>query len=305
MSASIFFRNTSVVMGTLLVLTASAVAGPGTNSADFLKIPVFSRGSALSGSIVANADGAAALFYNPAGVGRNGTGEVSFSHSELMQDLRLDNISLAVPLRNGSGFGIGLTYLGYGSIAGYDVAGVATGNLSAYSFMMNVGFSQKLTEALSAGVAAKPVFEKLDDVEAKTITFDVGIMADFGQFSVGAQYANLGGKLKYVQEEISLPSTFRFGASYRTFGLSTISIAGTKEQGEGLALGGGIEYAYNSMLTFRAGYGGSLEQNTNASDGIALGLGLSIDHVGLDYTYRPSSTNEGIHQITGCYRFGR
>ncbi len=306
MSARILFKISAAVLGTLCVLATTAIAGPGTNSADFLKIPVFSRGSALSGTMVANADGAGALFYNPAGVARHGTGEVSFSHTELMQDLRLDNFSLAVPIRNGSGLGLGLTYLGYGNIAGYDAAGIATGNLSAYSFMMTVGYSQKLSEALSAGVAVKPVFEKLDDVEANTVTFDLGLMADFGQFSLGAQYANLGGKLKYIQEEISLPTTVRVGASYRTFGSSSvISVAGTKESGENVAFGAGLEYAYNSILTFRAGYGGSLEKSSNGGDGIALGLGLHINHVGLDYTYRPSSTSEGIHQITGCYQFGR
>ncbi|MGB5107949.1 MAG: PorV/PorQ family protein [Candidatus Zixiibacteriota bacterium] len=287
-------------------LTPAVVAGQGTNSADFLQIPVFSRGSALSGAMVANADGVGALFYNPAGVARNGSGEVSFSHTELMQDLRLDNVSVAIPLKNGSGIGLGVTYLGYGSIAGYDAAGASTGSLSAYSFMMNVGYSQKLSEALSAGIAMKPVFERLDDLEAQTVTFDLGLIADVGQFSFGAQYANIGGKLKYVQEEVGLPTTMRFGMSYRTLGSSSvISFAGNKEQGEGISFGAGMEYAYNSMLTFRAGYGGSLEDKTNSTDGVALGIGLNLNHIGLDYSYRPSSTNEGIHQITGSYQFGR
>lgn len=299
-------RIAFVITGTLVFLASVAVAGPGTNSADFLNIPVFSRGAALSGAMVANANGASALFYNPAGVGRDGSGEVSFSHTELMQDLRLDNFSMAIPLKNGSGVGFGLTYLGYGSIAGYDVSGVATGDLSAYSFALNLGYSQKLSESFSAGIAVKPIFEKLDDLEAKTITLDLGLMAEFGQFSIGAQYANLGGKLRYVEEEISLPATIRLGVSYRTFGSSSIvSVAANKEQGEGMSFGAGLEYAYSSILTFRAGYGGSLERTSTSADGMALGVGLMLDHVGLDYTYRPSSTSEGIHQITGCYRFGR
>lgn len=306
MSSCRFFQIAFVICSVLLVSAAAVIAGPGTNSGDFLNIPVFSRGAALSGALVANADGVNALFYNPAGVGRDGTGEVSFSHTELMQDLRLDNFSIAIPLKNGSGIGFGLTYLGYGSIAGYDVAGVATGDLSAYSFMLNLGYSQKLSESFSAGVAVKPVFEKLDDLEANTVTFDLGLMAEFGQFSVGAQYANIGGRLKYVEEEISLPATMRLGVSYRTFGSSSVvSVTGNKEQGEGVSFGAGLEYAYSSMLVFRAGYGGSLEQSSTSSDGMALGVGLTLDHIGIDYTYRPSTTNEGIHQITGCYRFGR
>lgn len=294
------------ILVTLSILSPASIAGQGTNSADFLQIPVFSRGSALSGAMVANADGVGALFYNPAGVARNGSGEVSFSHTELMQDLRLDNVSFAVPLKSGSGIGLGITYLGYGSIAGYDAAGASTGNLSAYSFMMNVAYSQKLSDALSAGIAVKPVFEKLDDLEAKTVTFDLGLMADFGQFSFGAQYANIGGKLRYVQEEVGLPTTMRMGMSYHTFGsASVISIAANKEEGEGFSFGAGMEYSYNSMLTFRAGYGGSLEDKTNSTDGLALGIGLKLSHIGLDYSYRPSSTSEGIHQITGSYQFGR
>ena len=305
---SVSLRNQAILFALLVFVAAanSARAGAGTSSAEFLKIPVFSRGTALSGTLVASADGACALFYNPAGIARHGSGELTLSHTELLQDLRLDNISFALPLKGGSGLGFGITYLGYGSIAGYDASGAATGNLSAYSLAFDIGYSQRVSEVLSAGIAAKPIFEKLDEVNASTITFDIGLMADLGQFTFGAQYANLGGRLRYVQEEVGLPSALRVGASYTTLGSSSvISIAGSKEEGRGLSLGAGIEYAYNSLLTFRAGYGSSLESQNGATDGVSLGLGLKLDRFDLDYSFQPSTTNEGVHQITGSYRFGR
>ncbi len=304
MNSITWIRHIAIAALNLFLASGNVLAGSGTHAADFLNIPVYSRGAAMGNACVSNASGAAALFYNPAAIALNGTGEISATHSELMQDLRLDNLSLAIPLRSG-GLGIGITYLGYGTIQGYDVAGVATGDLSAYSMQISLGYSQRLSDVLSVGVTAKPVIEKLADYSASTITFDAGAMAQFGRLSLGLQYANFGGSLKYIEESISLPATLRLGASYRTLGASTFSVAGYKTSGVGFVLGGGLEYLYSSALAVRAGYSSQLDDNGTSADGLSLGAGLLLGQMGLDYSYRPTASQEGVHQLTASFRFSK
>ncbi len=285
---------------------SSLIAGTGASSGDFLKISAYSRGMAMGGAWVAVAEGTGALYYNPAGIGRKGAGELSVSHSELLQDLKLENFSIAYPLRNGSGIGLGVSYLGYGSIAGYDVSGNATGDVSAYSLLLAIGLSQHINSNLSLGVVIKPVFERLGGYSAHTVTTDIGLIADLGQFSFGAQVANWGGSVKFVDDKISLPTAFRAGIAYRTLGASSVISLGGSRDGEGLyALSSGIEYHYNQNLTLRSGYSSTLQSQNNAGDGISFGVGLNMQSIGVDYSYRPSGSLEGTHQLTASYRFGR
>ncbi|TFH64982.1 MAG: PorV/PorQ family protein, partial [Candidatus Zixiibacteriota bacterium] len=210
------------------------------------------------------------------------------------------------PLHNGSGVGLGVSYLGYGSIAGYDVSGNATGNVSAYSLLLAVGFSQRINSNLSLGVVIKPIFERLGGYSAHTVTTDFGLIADLGQFSLGAQVANWGGSSKFVNDEIGLPTSFRVGIAYRTLGASSVVSLGGSRDSEGLyALSSGIEYHYSQNLTLRTGYSSTLQNQSNAGDGISFGVGLNMQTIGVDYSYRPSGSLDGVHQITASHRFGR
>lgn len=260
----------------------------------------------MAGAWVAVAEGTGALFYNPAGVGRKGVGELSLSHSELLQDLKLENFSLAYPLRNGSGVGLGVSYLGYGAISGYDVSGNATGDVSAYSLLLALGFSQRINSNLSLGVVIKPIFERLGGYSANSITTDIGMIGDLGQFSFGAQVANWGGSFKFASDKISLPTSFRAGIAYRTVGAGSVISLGGSGDSEGLyALSSGIEYHYNQSLILRTGYSATLQNQSSAGDGVCFGVGLNLQSIGVDYSYRPSGALDGVHQITASYRFGK
>jgi hypothetical protein len=285
---------------------SSLFAGAGTSSADFLLISSHSRGMAMGGACVAVAEGTSALHYNPAGLGRNGSGEASVSHSALYQDLKLENLSVSYPLHNGSGLGLGVSYLGYGTIDGYDINGGATGSVDAYSLLLTIGFSQRISDNLSLGLAVKPVFEQLGDLSASTVTSDVGLLATLGQFSFGAQVANWGGSIKYAQEETSLPTTLRLGVAYRTLSTGSVISAGASRDGDGnISVASGIEYSYNHFLTLRTGYSASLQSETGAENGITGGIGLKIQSLGFDYSYKPSGELDGVHQFTASFHFGK
>ncbi|MCK4858066.1 MAG: PorV/PorQ family protein [candidate division Zixibacteria bacterium] len=290
----------------MALCTGNVLAASGTTSGEFLKIPVYSRGSALGGALVASANGVGGLYYNPAGIGRKENAEFALSHSELYHGLRLENVSLALPVGNASGFGFAATYLGYGDIAGYDASGNSTGNISASSTVLTFGFSHALSQRLALGVAVKPIFEHLGEYSASTVTFDIGMQADFDRVSIGAQYANMGGSLTYIADKMPLPTTLRIGLVYRNpVGGSSISLAATRENSGTSRLAGGVEYKYSHSMIFRVGYRHLLQGVRGSADGLSLGFGLNWQPLMLDYSYRPTGELGGTHQITLSFRLAR
>lgn len=279
------------------------MAGDGTNSGEFLKLPVLSRGAALGGSLVATAAGTEGLLYNPATIGLGQGREVSLSHNELYQDLRLESAALSTRLSERVALGVAVTYLGYGEISGYDVAGNATGAISAYSTAVTIGGSWMVSDQLFLGAAVKPLWESLGDYSARTAAFDLGLHWRSGQFTVGAQAANFGGSLKFAEERNPLPRLLRVGAAYQTFGGSSlISLAATSEPGSSSSLGGGVEYNYTEALSLRAGYTGAISGAMAGQSSLSLGLGLRLGGISVDYAYRPSTTLDDTHQITLIFR---
>ncbi len=290
---------------TVLIFSGApaALAGGGTSGAEFLRLPVLSRGAALGGSLVATATGTEGLFYNPASLGLGRGREVSLSHNELYQDLRLENASLTLPLSERLALGISATYLGYGEIAGYDPAGNSTGEVTAYSTALTVGASWRLSDQLAVGAAVKPIWESLGEYQARTAAFDLGLHWRQGRLSVGAQAANLGGRLTFVEEQSPLPRSLRAGIAYQTFnGSSTITAALSSEAGGLTVLGGGIEYQYTRSLSMRVGYRSDIAGSTERTASLSLGMGVNLGGIQVDYAYRPSSDLDDSHQITLVFR---
>lgn len=297
-----------ILLAVILAFCAfnSTYAGNGTNSGEFLRIPTYSQGSSLGGAYVALAEGNGALFFNPAGIGRSGFTEFSLSHSDLYQDLRLENLSVTIPVAGRYGLGFSTTYLGYGNIAGYDADGNSTGDLAAYSAVFTLGISHQVSDLMSWGVAIKPVFEELAGYSARTVAFDAGILLDWGRVALGAQYANLGGGLKFLAEETPLPRSLRVGIAVRGIGgSSTMAVAASSESGGDLALAGGLEYNYSRSLILRASYRDVLSGQGSGTGSVGLGLGLVLSPLRLDYSYQPASELDEIHHITATFQLGR
>lgn len=282
-----------------LMATMPALAGNGTSSAEFLKLPILSRGASLGGALVATASGTEGLIYNPATLGNWRGTEVSLSHNELYQDLRLENVGITMPLGRSVAFGAAVTYLGYGQIDGYDVSGNSTGDVSAYSTAITLGASWRLSDKFSLGAAFKPIWESLGDYQARTSAFDFGLLWQSGQFTFGAQAANLGGNMTFVEEQNPLPRLLRVGAAYRTVtGSSLVTLAATTEPGVSTQLAGGIEYNYTQSLSMRVGYEGGISGAAVGTGSASLGVGLELGSLRVDYAYRPASTLGDTHQIT-------
>src|SRR6266480_3118053 len=120
-------------------------SGPGTTTGALLKIPVSARAIGMGEAYTAAADDSAALAWNPAGLSFMQQKEAAFMHSSLIESVHYEHLAFAAPGDNYSA-GASMSYLGYGSIAGYDNNGNSIGDQSAYSYIFSGGASTFLHE---------------------------------------------------------------------------------------------------------------------------------------------------------------
>ena len=83
----------------------------GISTAQFLKIGVGGRASALGDAFVAIANDASALYWNPAGLSQFQSNEIFFSHNEWVVDINHDFLGAVYHLDQTNTFGIALTSL--------------------------------------------------------------------------------------------------------------------------------------------------------------------------------------------------
>src|SRR5260370_344404 len=156
------FLSATVIAGLLLQgQTASWASGPGTTSADILKIGVGARAIGMGEAYVAQADDVSSLYWNPGGLALMQERQASFMYDQMYQGLNYSNVGIGIPLENGA-VGGSVSYLGYGNIDGYDQTGAPAGSLSAHSAVGTLGASW-LGNQWSLGANVKGIQEKLAD----------------------------------------------------------------------------------------------------------------------------------------------
>src|SRR5215510_2370911 len=96
--------TTKAILTSLILQGGSFVwaAGPGTTSADVLKIPVGARAVGMGEAYVAQADDVSSLYWNPAGLALMQERQASFMYDQMYQDLKFQNANIGIPLENGA-----------------------------------------------------------------------------------------------------------------------------------------------------------------------------------------------------------
>ena len=88
----------------------------GTSGAQFLKIPVGPRATAMGGAFVSNAGDASALFWNPAGIVHVKDNELFASYTSLWAGIGLSHAALVVSTENLGSFGFSMSLLTMGEM---------------------------------------------------------------------------------------------------------------------------------------------------------------------------------------------
>lgn len=177
-----------------------------------------------------------------------------------------------------------------------DANGLATGTFSPKDFRIGAGFSYRITEALSAGVAlnyAQSSLAPKSDLYKTTLsTFaaDIQFIYNISDFSISLSGDNLGIPVKSAAgSSYSLPMNARLGAGYdKDFDRHHVSAGiegGYYFGGPSAAFGNvGAEYMYNDLIAIRAGYHLGSDKNGLPSFASA-GIGFRFAGVNIDAAY--------------------
>ncbi|HID31977.1 MAG TPA: PorV/PorQ family protein [bacterium (Candidatus Stahlbacteria)] len=283
-----------IIFAISLPLTAD-FAKLGTAGAQFLKITV-GRGSAMGEAFVAVSDDASATYWNPAGLARLAKKDLFLHHNEWLGDLRHDYAAFALPMPGFGTMGFSFIALTMGNMEYTTVdnpqtsAREDTGTgiyFSAMDFAFGISYARMFTDKLSGGLTVKTIHQRIWDMSASGIAFDIGTFYDTGFRSLriaaslsnfGSDMAFHGGKLydtkvpEYENGEITrepvaiewrtrefpLPITFRLGIADNLISNETsvltaaLDLIHPNDTYESIALG--LEYGYLKMLFVRIGY---------------------------------------------------
>ena len=127
------------------------------------------------------------------------------------------NYGMAMYARSFEGignFGLGLTYLNYGSFTGADPSGVITGLFPASEYAMSLIYSRSIDSLFKIGVNLKPIISHLENYTSFGLAFDAGASWHSRDelFSAGIALKNIGVQITSYTGEPGQPLPFEIQA---------------------------------------------------------------------------------------------
>ncbi|MFH1784302.1 MAG: PorV/PorQ family protein [bacterium] len=307
----------AIVLACILCMTAQLVYAD-TSGAAFLKIGVGARSIGMGSAFVGLSDDATASFWNPAGLTQLKKNEIHAMHTEWISDMTYDYIGYAIPQRDNT-FGVSIIYLSTGNIEKRGASGEEMGDFSAYDSCATVSYARKLSSDIGLGVNVKVIQQKIDNETAKGVAVDIGQMYSISStgLSLGLAVRNIGPKMKFIEEEYSLPLTVSLGAAYKILGIANIGMDIQYQViDEKTNVSFGTEYAPVGMLSLRAGYlmkllspgseTGSIagmNSDLGALSGLGAGFGMKLGGTSLDYAFVPYGDLGNTHRLSISSQF--
>lgn len=226
----------------------------GTSSMQFLKVMPTARATAMGEAYVSLANGADAMYWNPAGL-------MSMEHHEMTSTMTIwlfDTKQLAVayglPMGRWGSIGFQFQYIDFGSMQETrgDVAdlvrpasgtpyynpGLTGRTFNPFSYLAGLTYAQQFTDKFSAAITVKYAMESLwldqsitivnpttGEIKsyktyADVVLFDFGMLYNTGYRSIkiGVATQNFGQQVTFAEKAHPAPLAFRLGVSANMFG---------------------------------------------------------------------------------------
>jgi len=276
-------KSIRLILSALVLCAVSSPAfaqgfnNAGTSVANFLKIPVGARGTALGGAYSALSDDATSLYWNVAGIMGVRNNEVAFVHNEWLMDLTHEYVAGVFRAGEYGRLGLSITYLNIGEMEETSPSQPQGTGLffSAYDVAIGVAYARQLTDRFALGLNTKYVSESIAKSSASGVAFDLGLLfrSEWNDLRIGATISNFGPDLKMSGDNLrnkldpypttgdnptdvpllletetySLPIQFQFGASVTPYtseslALTTVlDVRDTRDFNQEIRLGAEVE----------------------------------------------------------------
>lgn len=290
--------NLALKIGGLLALVM-ALHSPtilAQSGLDLLGVESGARPAGMGDAFVAVAGDPISQHYNPSATTEADDFAVTFGHVSHWENIRYESAFLT--FREGKiHYNFGLRIAQISGIEARTIASPAPDyQFEARDVSLKFGLAAQVTEKVSIGLALGWLSESINFYRGYSFNADIGAFYRYSsELSFGASLSNIGSKLTLLAEEISIPTTLRFGASYTKDKL-LLSAAGLYAD-EDFHLQTGAEYTLHQSLLLRAGLQTGFDSKT-----FSAGAGFSKRGVRVDYAFVPYSNDLGSsHQFSLSY----
>jgi hypothetical protein len=300
----------------------------GLSGFQFTKIDVDARSAAMGSSNMADAVGAASLYWNPALASRTESSELMMGYTSYVADIPMQYV--AGYARVGTfALGASLQYLSSGDMdVTTEFAPSGTGQTFRTShYSIGLTASQRLTDSFSYGLTLRYLNERFFDVDYPTFGIDFGFFYAVGEtglrFGVGISNFGLdatadgsvsrldldaegGGVTETDLQSLLLPTRFSMGMAYDvlrtdTHGLLvTAQITNPSDNAERFGLG--AEYAFLRQFFLRTGYQLGVDESNAPSFGGGVRMRVGSSELAIDYAYSAFERLGDVHRMAVKWR---
>lgn len=290
----------------------------GISTAQFLKIGVGGRATAMGDAFVAVANDASALYWNPAGLVQFQENQIIFSHNSWVVDINHEFLGAVYHLDETNSFGISVTALTMQDMkVTTEFAPFGTGEYFGFSdFGIGITYSRKMTDQFSFGGTLRYIEETLDKLKMRGIMIDLGTyywtglgstrfavaVSNFGnQLAPDGEVVLVGKRNKSDWQSFSPPTMFRIGFAFEPIEneehklTASFQLNHPNDNSENVV--SGLEYSWNRMLYLRGGYKLNVDEQT-FSFGAGINFPISFANFNLDYAYSQFERLGSAHRFS-------
>ncbi len=245
------------------------------------------RPSGMGGAFTAVTADPYSPAYNPAASYGVGPLRGAIGHNAYWENIRLETGYLSFE-KDQIYYSVGTQFAVVGDIQGR--GNTPTSDFypfDLHDFSLKAGAAFNVDSNIIIGVMAGWFFEKIESYRGSALNADLGILVLASpKLNLGASALNLGAKMKLREEEYSLPTTYRVGASYRLTHLLSAADVVIQDNDFHVHLGG--EYEIKGNFLMRAGYRFGYD-----SKNFSAGVGFVQRNFRVDYAFMPYTNNLG------------
>ena len=290
----------------------------GISTAQFLKIGVGGRATAMGDAFIAIANDVSALYWNPAGLTQFSENQVMFAHNQWVVDINHDFIGGVYHLDDENTFGVSLTSLSMDEMkVTTEYAPFGTGEYFGFSDLaIALSYSKKMTDQFSFGGTVRYIEESLDKLKMLGIMIDLGTyywtglgstrfavtVTNFGNdLAPDGEVVLVGNRTNSEWQSFSPPTMFRIGFALEPYEndehrvTTSIQLNHPNDNSENVSLG--VEYVWHKMFFARGGYKINVDEQ-DFSFGAGVNIPVSIANVSVDYAYANFTRLGSAHRFS-------
>lgn len=207
-----------VTLVSFLTVSVSYAQIGGKDAYQFLQMSTSPKQAALGGSnVTISGNEVNQVMYNPASLNEEMDGMLAVNFGRFYSDISLGSAAYAHQFKNGRLFHVGVTYLNYGSMEGYDENGIETGSFTGNDVALSFGYAHPIQNSnFSVGANLKVISSSLENYNSLAVGADIGGLYNDKEtgWTTGLTFKNIGGQLSSFEDiRESLPFEVVLGVS--------------------------------------------------------------------------------------------